>query len=252
MKFLMLCGLLALSINAESQDDVAVNTDVSLEDLELGSVDLVNNQTGEVVDSQIVDNFGLARSMVLPFGGQDLETAKNAIEENDLKQMKEVVVLGLDIIDTVFNWIEKKKPIVLIENKPLSFIPKLESGEYVTPMQMAGWQAPKKISYAVVFKNPFGVTLAKIQLDPSMTAGGSYQGQGAYLQGVQVSSQVTAHWGVKASVQNELVSVTNAGTEESPIIACVINAKISVGTIVTQIDYTYPIYFAADGSLKLL
>lgn len=252
MKYLVLCGFLAMPLSAVAQDDVVSEQGISLADLELGAVEIVNDETGEVVDSQIIDSFGMAKSTATPFGGENLESATKMLEEMDLKQLKEVVVLGLDIVDTVFNWLEKKKPIVLVENKPLSFVPTVEGGGYVTPTQMAGWRAPVKISYSLVFKNLFGVAMAKVQLSPSMIAGGSYKGKGAYIQGVQVASQVTAHWGITAKVQNDLVSVTNAGTEENPVIACVVNAKVSVGTIISQIDLTYPVYFSADGSLKFL
>ena len=245
-----------VSFGAFSQDMIAESSQPEFsQDLELGSVDLVNQSTGEVLDTKILGvdlRSAGAFAGPSPFAEPAVDDATKALEEFDLKQLKEVVILGLDIVDTVYNWLEKKKPIVLVENKTLSFVPTREDGSYVTPFQMAGWSAPVSLSYELVFKNLYGMTMAKVQLSPSMVPGGSFQGRGAYLQGVQVPSLVTAHLGVKATVANELVSVTNAGTEEEPVIACVVNAKVTVGTIISQHDLTYPIYFSADGSMKFL
>ncbi|MBT3981863.1 MAG: hypothetical protein HOE90_10945 [Bacteriovoracaceae bacterium] len=219
---------------------------------EINSVEIRDMQTGEIILSQSIAN----EENIFKGQSDEVDPLKSLLSEKslefDMKTLHETMILGLKTVESVLTFLEKRQPEIIVKGKHLSFVPKSATGLVLRPWEMANWSRPLKKSYEIVFKNLYGMKMAKVKFSPTMSYGGSYKGAGKYLQGVQVPTEVFAGWTVKASTSTELISVTNEGAEGDPVIGCMLNLNVKVGTAVTKHDMTYTIYFSANGDIKLL
>ena len=110
--------------------------------------------------------------------------------------------------------VEKNKPIINLKLQKADALP---NGVHEWT-DLECWQIPESRTYAVTYKNGFGMTVVNIVFRMTYTYGGRLNGQGRYLSQVTVlPAQLDVAWGFKVNGEVRVAGVTNAGTKVSPV-----------------------------------
>lgn len=143
--------------------------------------------------------------------------------------LAEVVVDKIINIGTkIWNVLEKGKPVSSYRNAKATAVPQ----NITTWQQLEGWQNPKSKYYEILYKNVYGVEVAKLVYKIIYLTGGSFNGQGKYIGYVSIEPQEfkTAYL-YTFNVQAAVESVYNKGTSANPVAGMIINVNWTVSTM---------------------
>lgn len=135
----------------------------------------------------------------------------------------------------------------------ITVLPKDEEGQPVDVMDMERWQLPSAKSYRVEYKNGFGMTVIGFTYTVVYQWGGSYEGKGKYLTGVNVmADDISVSWGFNFSADSQLLSITNTGTKANPVAAATLTIKYRAKSVVSDISSSETFYVTGSGKIGKL
>lgn len=145
-----------------------------------------------------------------------------------LNQVEVIVDKIINIGTKIWNVLEKGKPVASYKNAKASAVPQ----NITAWQQLSGWKNPQSKYYEILYKNVYGVEVAKLVYKIIYLSGGSYKGQGKYIGYVSVEPQeFKTFYMYTFNVQAGVESVYNKGTSENPIAGMIININWTVSTI---------------------
>ena len=133
---------------------------------------------------------------------------------NILMMTKEIIALGKEIYKVV----DSGKPSVEVVTEPVQVLPRGEDGAAVSAFNLSGWSAPLVKKYVIKSKNYLGMTPVIFEFQVISTFGGSHDGKGSYLTGVQIKpSHVGVKWGYDFNASFKVQTIVNEGSSEDPV-----------------------------------
>ncbi len=159
---------------------------------------------------------------------------------------KELVALGED----VYKLLDKGRPVVQTDHAPISVLPKI-GDKTVDVFELENWSMPKTKKFKITYKNGFGSTVVRFDYLVIATTGGTYNGKGAYLTGVQIiPSNIHVSFGFDLSAVMKLQSLSNQGTKLSPIAGAVMVLKYRVGNMLGMNESNDTVFVNGNGVIQ--
>ena len=166
-----------------------------------------------------------------------------------------VEVIGglMEVSNGAMRLVEEGRPVVGVQSQSMSVIPKDASGNLVEALNLSGWEAPVKAgTYTIRAKNLLGITRVRMDFEVNFTPGGSLDGKGKYITGVQLRPvSISAGLGFGADTSYEVQSIQNIGTSENPIAAVVLVLNTRVYTMVQEFRKSQAFFISGDGDFYL-
>jgi len=135
----------------------------------------------------------------------------------------------------------------------ITVLPKTEDGQVVSPLDMELWKLPSSKSFRVEYRNGFGILVVGFTYTVVYQWGGSYEGKGKYLTGVNVmADDISVAWGYDFSASSKLVSITNTGSKVNPVVAAIFNISYRVKTVIKDQTSSETFYVTGSGKIGKL
>lgn len=170
---------------------------------------------------------------------------------------KDVVALG----EAIYTLVEKGRPKITTEYAPISILPRDPTNtetdpakKYaVDPFDMEGFSFPVEKIITSKIKSPFGSEVVTFQYKILYSYGGSYNGRGKYLTGINIIPlKVTAGWGWVLNSSMKFSGMMNHGTRENPIVGAIITVKYNMTNLTRGVERNDTIYITGDGKMKAM
>jgi hypothetical protein len=170
---------------------------------------------------------------------------------------KDVVALG----EAVYALVEKGRPKVTTEYSPIDILPRDPSNTEadpakryaVSPFDMEGFSFPVEKMITAKVKSPTGKEAVVFQYKVVYSYGGSYNGAGKYLTGINIipaSVRVAHGWTFNSTMK--LTGMMNHGTRANPIVGAMITIKYSMSSMTQAFERNDTIYIMGDGQMKAM
>lgn len=170
---------------------------------------------------------------------------------------KDVVALG----EAIYTLVERGRPKVTTEYAPISIVPRdpanpaTEPGmrNAVDPFDMEGFSFPVEKMITAKVKSPIGKPAVTFKYKVIYSYGGSYEGKGKYLIGINIIPAVVevGHgWTFDSSMK--LTGMMNHGTRENPVAGAMITIKYKMSSMRQSFERNDTIYISGDGSMKAM
>ncbi|MES2527717.1 MAG: hypothetical protein V4598_11545 [Bdellovibrionota bacterium] len=170
---------------------------------------------------------------------------------------KDVVALG----EAIYALVEKGRPKVTTEYAPIDIVPRDPSNTEADPAKkyavsmfdMEGFSLPQEKLITAKIKTPTGGTAVEFKYKVIYSYGGSYNGVGKYLAGINIipaSVKVSHGWTLNSTMK--LTGMLNHGTRVDPIVGAMITVKYSISSMTQAFERNDTIYISGDGSMKAM
>lgn len=182
----------------------------------------------------------------------DLKDAES-FEKADLNQIIMFIDGIIAIGKKIWPIIEAGKPVVDVNMASgVSVIPFKKGDDYnSTIFQMEGWSMPAAKKYNITYKNGFGSNVISFDYTVSYQFGGSLDGKGKYLAGVNVTaSNVSVAWGFNFQASSEVLQLSNHGTKENPVAGATFRVNYTAKTVIKQITSSDSFHITGSGLLS--
>lgn len=201
---------------------------------------------------------------------EQVETPAFEITAPDHKTMVELPSLPTNPIDEIAMYLDgliaigKKIWPIIDAGRPvistnglipaLSVLPHIDGDTTRAELhEMAGWSAPKTISYRISYKNGFNSEVIGFTYTVFFQYGGSYKGNGKYLTSLKVqASQVYAAWGFNFDAVSELINVANVGSSVDPVASAIIQISYKAKGLINEVRNAQSFYVDGNGVLQTL
>ncbi len=168
---------------------------------------------------------------------------------NNLNVASMVIDQVVNIGKKVWSVVELGRPVVNIQTDIATALP---AGARCW-QDLQTWQAPEARTYAVKFKNLYGMEVIRFSYRVITLQGGSVNGQGRYVGYATLQpADVYVAWGYKFNAQGSTAAVYNMGTKQDPIGALTLNMKYSIDTIMNHIEQSQVFNVSGNGAFKRL
>lgn len=163
-----------------------------------------------------------------------------------IREVRALIALGKEVWEIV----EAGRPVLNSSYmSPISVLPRSEDPA-LTFYDMSGWQAPKARTYRVTYRNVYGMRIATFEYTIAFQYGGSYQGKGAYLTGVDVFARnVWVAWGFELNAHSELLTITNRGTDDNPVAGATVRISHSLSSVMTKTQRSSTFHVSGNGEI---
>lgn len=184
------------------------------------------------------------------------EVSDVEVPEKNEKGLGDVIMVVDKLIGLgkkIWPIIEAGKPVVNTTfTPPISVLPRVEGEPNdVAFHDMADWEAPRQKSYQVDFKNGWGMNVISFTYNVSYQYGGSYEGKGRYLTGVDVSaSNISVSWGFDFNATSKLVSISNRGAQDDPLASATVKIQYEASSVLRNIQSTQSFHVTGDGEVE--
>jgi len=169
------------------------------------------------------------------------------------KNLGEVVMVADTMIalgKKIWPIVEAGAPVVSARTQSISVLPKASSDAFY---ELENWQAPKAVKYRIIFENLFGVSVIDFTYIVTFQAGGTFEGKGVYLTGVNIIPHTIAvAWGFNFDAETKLSDITNRGTKLNPVAGATFEIKFVIKSVLKEIQSTRTFHVAGDGSFQSL
>lgn len=210
---------------------------IAEKEVRLVEVDVLNAETYEILNYQ-------------QYAQNDGTTQVDPVEKvgRVIGITRDLVALGED----VYRLVIKGKPSNTTTYAPISVVPRI-NGQDAYALDIAYSKEPVKRTYEVVYKNVYGMSVVKFRYSVMYSYGGSYEGKGAYLLGVQVTpDSVSTLFGYDFTATMKLGGIQNIGSREDPIAGATVLIEYTVSTIVKANNEVDSYFIAGNGRFKPL
>jgi len=246
MKFLTIMVLtsLAMPILANAADP----RDISKEMMD--QLTPLNVEVRDVTEKyQKKNRFKLEQAVLLR---QTVEASIGPLDQviGQLNQAEIIVDKIINIGTKIWNVLEKGKPVANYQKMAkASAVPQ----NITAWQQLEGWKNPQSKYYEILYKNVYGVEVAKLVYKIIYLTGGSFKGQGKYIGYVSVEPQEfkTAYL-YTFNVQAAVESVYNKGTSQNPLAGMIININWTISTILKKETQSYSYHIDGLGNFSAL
>lgn len=179
-------------------------------------------------------------------------TQLDIMNKTDLGQVA-IVIDGLIAIGKkIWPIIEAGRPVVDVNMaKGISIIPYKKGDNFdATFYEMENWSMPKFKKYNVTYKNGFGSKVISFDYTVHYQYGGSLNGKGKYLAGVNISaSNVSVAWGFSFQAASELVQISNHGANDDQIAGGTFSINYTAKTVVKTISSSDTFHVTGNGDI---
>jgi hypothetical protein len=154
--------------------------------------------------------------------------------------------------EKIWKIVEMGKPVVTTNLTPISVLPRTSDPEAAF-YAMENWAAPMVKRYSVAFKNGFGSKVVDFTFYVIYQYGGSYEGKGKYLTGVQiVPENLGVSWGFKFDAQTTLLAISNRGSRIDPVAGATFTLTYKTTSPFKDITGSATFHVSGDGSMIAL
>lgn len=247
---LLVCLTVFLSFQVVAQTQI----DFTQNPVEVSSYQrqLLENEFARIYPGQKSDFDSYARiDSVEVTEVSDIEVPEKS--EKSLGQVIMVVDKLIGLGKKIWPIIEAGKPVVNTTFTPaISVLPRVEGEPHdVAFYNMANWEAPRQKSYQVDFKNGWGMNVISFTYNVSYQYGGSYQGKGRYLTGVDVSaSNISVSWGFNFNATSNLVSIANRGAQDDPVASATVKIQYEASSVLRNIQSAQSFHVTGAGDIQ--
>lgn len=179
---------------------------------------------------------------------------KPAPGEDGLKHSVEKIPTPAKTLETLPRQIEARRAWKLIEeNRSVPgaggyYADALPKG-VMSSNGVVGFSGFQNQSYRRFAKNLYGLTVYDISYTLLHRYGGTYLGRGHYLDSVTIlPHRLEVAWGYKVSLCVRGLSVTNAGTRDSPVASLLMELAFRVATIIKTLEFRANYEFRGDSA----
>lgn len=118
---------------------------------------------------------------------------------------------------------------------------------------MEGWDVPESKDFLVEFKNGFNGTVVSFTYTVFYQGGGTFNGAGRYLTGVNISAtNVNVSWGFDFDAKSALVAISNHGSKENPEAGATLQVQYTVKNWLKHITATETVHVMGRGEIRKL
>ncbi len=185
-------------------------------------------------------------------GGSDNDSGTG--RGSGTREISSAIAVARDLIalgEEFYALVEKGKPVSKVNVTPISVLPRNEDGSPVDELATENWEIPKSKRYSMTLKNLYGMKVVDMVFNLNFSYGGSYDGRGKFLTGVQITvDNVQPAWGYSFDASFKLVSITNMGTADDPIAGATIQMSYAVSTIMSRKEMTKTFFITANGDIE--
>ncbi len=190
----------------------------------------------------------------------EVETVETGCKENELvgnKNLGAVIMQARELIafgKEIWKIVEAGRPVSSSSSmQTITVLPKDEDGQAVNTLDMENWNLPSAKSFRVEYKNGFGMLVVGFTYTVVYQWGGSYNGKGRYLTGVNVmADDISVAWGFDFSATSKLVSITNTGSRANPVAAATFNISYRVKSVIKDQTSSETFYVTGTGRIGKL
>lgn len=173
---------------------------------------------------------------------------QDRLSGNSRGAIAEGVVLLDKVVNTgiqVWNIIERNRAVTKVSSLYATALPRgVGSGA-----ELEGFSDLNQRSFRAHGKNPYGATVYDVEYTILHRHGGSYNGDGQYLDQVTIlPTYVKALWGYTVDVTVTSSPPTNVGTSGQPIGALVMEVSLSVATVIKSTQQSRVFEFRGDSA----
>jgi hypothetical protein len=167
----------------------------------------------------------------------------------ELNKAEIIVDKIINIGTKIWNVLEKGKPVANYTQQRATAVPQ----NIKAWQQLESWNNPKSKYYEILYKNVYGIEVAKLVYKIIYLTGGTYQGTGKYIGYVSVEPQEfkTAYL-YTFNVQAAVESVYNKGTSKNPVAGMIININWTVSTLLMKETQSYSYHIDGLGNFQAL
>ena len=167
---------------------------------------------------------------------------------NVITTARDLVALGEDI----YRLIIKGKPTITTTYAPISVIPKV-NGQPVDLLETENWQAPKKRTFVVVYKNVYAMEVVKFRYSVIYSYRGKYNNRGAYLTAVQVIPEsIRTLFGFDFTATMKVGGIQNQGTRQNPIAGVTLLMEYTTSSLLVTQNKVDTFFITGVGDFKKL
>ncbi len=199
--------------------------------------------------------FEISQVIVTEVEPIDYDYKDNEVLENKnlgtvIMQARELIAFGKEI----WKIVEAGRPVSSSSSmQTITVLPKDEDGQAVSPLDMENWNLPTAKSFRVEYKNGFGMLVVGFTYTVLYQWGGSFNGKGKYLTGVNVmADDISVAWGFDFSATSKLVSITNTGSRANPVAAATFNISYRVKSVIKDQTSSETFYVTGSGRIGKL
>lgn len=167
---------------------------------------------------------------------------------NVITTARDLVALGEDI----YRLIIKGRPTNTTSYAPISVIPKV-NGQPVDLLETENWQAPKKRTFEVVYKNVYAMEVVKFRYSVIYSYRGKYNNRGAYLTAVQVIPEsIRTLFGFDFTATMKVGGIQNQGTRQNPIAGVTLLMEYTTSSFLVTQNKVDTFFITGVGDFKKL
>lgn len=133
-----------------------------------------------------------------------------------IQMLRDLVALGNEAYDLV----QKGKPTVSTSFAPISVLPRLRDGRYVSPMDLEGASGMKGLRLTVIGKSLVGFEVLRFTY--TLVFQTARYGKGKYVMNAIASANTMARYGNSFDAKMELVGISNKGSSVAPVASAMI------------------------------
>ena len=131
--------------------------------------------------------------------------------------------------------------------KPISVLPGVDKTGQAF-YEMENWSVPKVKKFEVKYENLLGMTVISFTYGVHYQSGGTYQGKGNYLTGVNIeASNVYVAWGFSLDATSSLVGISNMGSSSNPDAAATMKINYSAKSVLQTFSASESFHVTGTG-----
>lgn len=236
LKFILLAATLTgtTAYGSDSSDYYRI----AEKEVRLVETDVLSMETYEVLDHQ-------------QYAQQDGSGGYNQVDP--VEKVGKVISVARDLValgEDLYRLVVKGKPTNTTRYAPISVVPRV-NGQDAYALDIAYSKEPVKKTYEVVYKNMYGMEVVKFRYSVMYSYGGTYEGRGAYLLGVQVTpDSVSTLFGYDFTATMKLGGIQNLGSREDPIAGATVLIEYTVSTIIKANNEVDSYFISGKGKFK--
>lgn len=153
----------------------------------------------------------------------------------------------INIGKKIWNVIAAGKPVVNVKVDVATALPRGSK----CWLDLQGWQMPESKVYEQVFENGFGAEIVNFKYRVLYVAGGSVNGQGAYIgYATMVPVLIDVSWGFSFNAVASVPVVFNMGTKEAPLAGMQMLMQYRVESVMSTIEESQAFVVNGRGEFK--
>jgi hypothetical protein len=164
---------------------------------------------------------------------------------NPMEIIKAIITIG----ERAWDLVVQGKPVIRSSHQPISVLPQVE-GKDIVAMDLENWSLPKAKTFNFVAKSRSGKEYVNFKYSVHFTYGGSYNGKGKFLAGVDITPiNIKLGWGKKFDSHTRLLEVVNHGTKEDPLVSALMSITYTIRGMTKTTRMTENYQVVADGRI---